>query len=181
MVDINDGDHFVRADLHIHSYGVDDGSFDVTDESMTPENIVNTAISSNLSIISITDHNEIGNSKKAIDYAKVKNILVIPGIEVSTTQGHLLVFFETFTNLRSFYGKLTISDNKERCDQGIVECLDYAKQYGGFGILAHIDLDSGFEKVIGRFNDVTEACFSHPELLGLEISKKDNFEQYQTS
>ncbi len=35
------GATFVRADLHIHSFGKDDGSFDVTDETMTPENIVN--------------------------------------------------------------------------------------------------------------------------------------------
>jgi ABC-type lipoprotein export system ATPase subunit/histidinol phosphatase-like PHP family hydrolase len=176
--DTNNGARFVRADLHIHSYGKNTGSFDVNDESMTPQNIVDIAISSNLKIISITDHNEILNCNAALDYAINKDILVIPGIEVSTTQGHLLVYFETFKDLRSFYGKLTISENKERCSQGIVECLNLADIYNGFGILAHIELDSGFEKVVVRFNDQMDDLFCHKSLLALEISRKDSFDLY---
>jgi len=80
------GAKFLRADLHIHSYG-EYGSYDVTDISMTPQAIVDTAIDKGLGIISITDHNEINNSNIALTYAKGKNILVIAGIEVSTTQG----------------------------------------------------------------------------------------------
>ncbi|MGY8873171.1 MAG: AAA family ATPase, partial [Pseudomonadales bacterium] len=174
----NKGAKFVRADLHIHSYGIDSGSFDVKDTQMTPQNIVDTALSSNLKIISITDHNEILNSKAATDYAQDKDILVVPGIEVSTTQGHLLVYFNSFQNLRSFHGKLNISDDKERCSQGIVECLNLADQYSGFGVLAHIELDSGFEKTVGRFNAQMDDLFCHPALLALEISKKDSFDLF---
>jgi len=172
------GATFVRADLHIHSFGQDDGSFDVTDETMTPENIVNTAIANNLSIISITDHNEISNSKKAIDYAVGKGLLVVPGIEISTTQGHLLVYFEEYSELRSFFGKLNISSDKERCTQGIVECLKFANEFNGFGILAHIELDSGFEKVIGRFSPVIDDIFTQTNLLALEISIKSSVDFY---
>jgi len=175
---LNRGAKFVRADLHIHSYGEDFGSFDVTDDQMAPQNIVDTALASNLQIISITDHNEIMNSKVAIDYAQDKGILVVPGIEVSTTQGHLLVYFESFQNLREFHGKLTISEDKERCSQGIVECLNLAEQYSGFGVLAHIELDSGFEKTVGRFNSQMDDLFCHPALLALEISRKNSFDLY---
>jgi len=174
----NKGAKFVRADLHIHSYGIDFGSFDVKDEKMTPKNIVDTALRSNLKIISITDHNEILNSNIAIDYAQDKDILVVPGIEVSTTQGHLLVYFNSFKNLRSFHGKLNISDDKERCSQGIVECLNLAEQYHGFGVLAHIELDSGFEKTVSRFNAQMDDLFCHSALLALEISKKESFDLY---
>jgi len=148
---------------------------------MTPQNIVDTALDSNLKIISITDHNEVLNSKAAIDYAQDKEILVVPGIEVSTTQGHLLVYFNSFQNLRSFHGKLTISDDKERCSQGIVECLNLAEQYSGFGVLAHIELDSGFEKTVGRFNSQMNDLFCHPALLALEISRKNSFDLYTDS
>lgn len=178
---LSNGAGFVRADLHIHSYGMNDGSFDVKDEQMTPENIVDTAIKNNLSIISITDHNEINNSKLATEYSDGKNILAIPGIEVSTTQGHLLVYFETFQSLRKFYGKLDISDDKQRCSQGIVECLNLARPLGGIGILAHIELESGFEKVIGRFSNVIKDIYTHPTLLGLEISKKSSSAFYTDS
>jgi hypothetical protein len=109
-----------------------------------------------LHIISITDHNEIQNSHTAIEYAKDKNLLVIPGVEISTTQGHLLVYFETYKNLRDFFGNLSINKEKTLCNQGIVECLELAKNYGGFGVLAHIELPSGFEKTIGRFGPPIE-------------------------
>ncbi|MGO3719356.1 MAG: TrlF family AAA-like ATPase [Mesonia hippocampi] len=174
------GAKFLRADLHIHSYG-EFGSYDVKDETMTPEAIVETAIAKGLKIISITDHNEIFNSNSAINYAADKDILVIPGIEVTTTQGHLLLYFDTFQNLRSFSGKLNISEDKKTTTQGIVECLDFAHQFNGVGILAHIELDSGFEKTIGRFGPPIEEVFSHPNLLGLEISKKENFHFYSDS
>lgn len=174
----NNGARFVRADLHIHSYGKDTGSFDVNDPKMTPQNIVDKAIDSNLKIISITDHNEIINSKAAIDYAEGKDIFVLPGIEVSTTQGHLLLYFRSFQELRSFHGKLTISDDKERCSQGIVECLNLASQFNGFGVLAHIELDSGFEKTVVRFNSQMDDIFCHSALLALEISKKDSIALY---
>lgn len=171
------GANFFRADLHIHSYG-EFGSYDVKDATMTPEAIVDTAIDKGLKIISITDHNEIFNSNTAINYAEGKDILVIPGIEVTTTQGHLLLYFDTFQSLRSFNGKLTISDDKKTTSQGIVECLDFAYQLGGVGVLAHIELDSGFEKTIGRYGPPIEEIFCHHNLLGLEISKKENFNLY---
>ncbi|WP_152616960.1 PHP domain-containing protein, partial [Flavihumibacter solisilvae] len=169
--EISSGAKFVRADLHIHSFG-DEGSFDVTDITMTPENIVDTAVSKGLSIISITDHNAIGNVKDAIKHSENKPILVIPGIEVSTTQGHLLVYFESFIDLQNFRGKLNISADKERCSQGIIDCLNYAHTYNGIGILAHIELTSGFEKTIGRFGPHMEDILKHPTLYGMEISSK---------
>lgn len=174
---ISSGAKFVRADLHIHSYG-DEGSFDVSDTTMTPENIVDTAVSKGLSIISITDHNEILNVKRAVKHAEGKSILVIPAIEVSTTQGHLLVYFETFNDLQNFRGKLNISEDRERCSQGIVDCLNIAKVHNGIGILAHIDLSSGFEMTIGRFGPPIEDVIKHPNLLGIEISKKSSINFY---
>jgi ABC-type lipoprotein export system ATPase subunit/histidinol phosphatase-like PHP family hydrolase len=173
----NLGAKFFRADLHIHSFG-EFGSFDVVDTSMTPVAIVDTAIEKNLSIISITDHNEIHNSHTAIEYAKGKNILVLPGVEISTTQGHLLVYFETFKNLRDFFGNLNINAKKTICNQGIVECLGFAKNHGGFGVLAHIELPSGFEKTIGRFGPQIEEVLKHEILLGLEINSKASVNLY---
>lgn len=174
---INSGARFYKADLHIHSYG-DEGSYDVTDTTMTPEKIVDTAIEKGLTIISITDHNEERNAIKAIKYSEGKNILVIPGIEVSTLQGHLLVYFEKYDELKNFRGKLSVAENKETCTQGIVECLNIAKQYNGIGVLAHIELDSGFEKTINRFDPKMSAILAHDTLMALEISDKVSIDFY---
>jgi ABC-type lipoprotein export system ATPase subunit len=171
------GANFLRADLHIHSYG-EFGSFDVTDDAMAPQAIVDSAIANGLSIISITDHNEIQNCNTAITYAIGKNVLVIPGIEISTTQGHLLAYFESYKELRDFYGKLTINKERTLCNQGIVECLDLASLFNGVGILAHIELSSGFEKTIAKFNPQMDEIFKHKHLFGLEITNKENVDFY---
>lgn len=174
---INNQAKFYRGDLHIHSYG-QFGSFDVSDTTMTPQAIVDTSIEKGLKIISIADHNEINNSFLAIEYSKDKDILVLPGIEVTTTQGHLLVYFESFDNLRSFFGHLTVIKESNICTQGIVECLNFANHYNGFGILAHIEVGSGFEKTIGKFGPQMEEIFKVRNLLALEIKSKNSVNLY---
>lgn len=175
---MNTGALFYKADLHIHSYGEGVGSFDVTDTSNTPQAIVDMAITKGLRIISITDHNQFLNSFNAVNYAKCMDILVIPGIEVSTTQGHLLLYFENLNDLQQFYGKLTFNEDKSICNQGIAECLNFADQYGGVGVLAHITLDSGFEKTINRFGPQMDQIFKCKNLLGLEITDKRDVNLY---
>lgn len=165
---------FYKADLHIHSYGVGTGSFDVNDTTNTPQAIVDLAITKGLKLISITDHNQWLNSLVAIQYAVGKEILVVLIIEVSTTQGHLLLYFETAELLQQFYGSLTFDADKSICNQSIVECLQRAEQLGGIGVLAHITLDSGFEKTIGRFGPHMEAIFQSRCLMGLEITRKED-------
>ncbi len=174
---MENGAHFIKADLHIHSYGIG-GSYDVTDHQMNPQNIVDTAIIKGLSVISITDHNEIENSCAAVQYATDKDILVIPGVELSTPQGHLLLYFETTQNLRSFISQVSIPSDKKTCLTGIVECLNKAHQYKGFGVLAHIDIDAGFEHAIGSFNLQMEEIFKNAYLRGLEVSDKANVKWY---
>ena len=168
------GANFVRADLHIHSFGEDVGSFDVKDEQMTPENIVDTAIEKNLKIISVTDHNVIRNSKRAISYSTGKDILVIPGVELSTPQGHLLIYAPDFEALERFYGKLTISSDKKTCNQSIIDCLEFAKNEDCIAVLAHIDISSGFEQTIGKFNEHFENIVTHETVYGLEITRKES-------
>ena len=175
---MSNGALFYKADLHIHSYGLGTGSFDVTDISNTPQAIVDTAIEKGLKVISITDHNQYLNSQIAVQYAKDKDILVIPGIEVSTTQGHLLLYFETIEKLQRFYIGLTFNQDNSICNQGIVECLNSAERLDGIGVLAHITLDSGFEKVINRFGPHMEQIFMCKNLLGLEITNKNEVRLY---
>ena len=174
------GAKFVRADLHIHSFGAS-ASYDVRDESMLPEIIIDKAIENDLKIISITDHNNIGNVFSAVEYSKDKNILIIPGVELSTTQGHLLLYFKEVTDLSSFIGKMDFSEDRKFCLKGIVECLKIADQYNGFGILAHIEVDAGFEKTIGKINPQVHEIFKQNNLLGLEITRKENFDLYTSS
>ena len=138
------GAQFLRADLHIHSYGA---SHDVKDASMTSATIVQTAAKEGLSIIAITDHNEISNVEPALEAARETSVLVVPGVELSTPQGHLLCYVPTLDLLRQFHGRLSIVErgrSTSRCQQSLLECLNLLGQLGGFAILAHVDIPSGF-------------------------------------
>jgi predicted metal-dependent phosphoesterase TrpH len=74
------------ADLHIHSAY----SYDAT---ATVRAVLKHAADVGLNVIAITDHDEIRGSLEARDLAPKYGIEVIPGVEVSTKEGHLLALF----------------------------------------------------------------------------------------
>ncbi|WP_165235767.1 PHP domain-containing protein, partial [Aquisphaera insulae] len=171
------GAEFRRADLHIHSYG-QAGSYDVKDASMTPENIVDAAIRDELHVISITDHNAIGNVAKAVSYSEDKPLLVVPGVELSTPQGHLLVYFPTVRNLTRFYGQLQISDDGKSCAHTLIQCLNIACSFDGIGIAAHIDQSAGFEFAMPKYDAFKEELLKCKNLLALEITDIANVDWF---
>jgi predicted metal-dependent phosphoesterase TrpH len=72
----------LSCDLHVHTSYSKDGESSV-------EEILRAAETAGLDVIAITDHDTVDGAKKAI--LLPSSVLVIPGIEVSTRQGHLLV------------------------------------------------------------------------------------------
>jgi histidinol phosphatase-like PHP family hydrolase len=165
------GARFHRADLHIHSFGA---SHDVRDATMTPEGIVSTAIQEGLGLIAITDHNEVGNVEAAVAAAEGTDLLVVPGVELSTSQGHLLCYLPTVEALVRFYGQLAIVDRglpTSRCQQSLLECLNLLAGLAGFGVLAHVDAGAGFEAEMpgGSQHKIDVLC--HPGLLGIELKQ----------
>jgi len=77
---------------------------------MTAAAIVAMAAKEGLSIIALTDHNEITNIEAALQAAKGTSVSVIPAVELSTPQGHLLCYLPKLEDLRRFHGKLSIMD-----------------------------------------------------------------------
>jgi len=72
----------LSCDLHVHTNYSKDGESSV-------EEIIRAAEVAGLDAIAITDHDSVDGAKKAL--ACETSVLVIPGIEVTTKQGHLLV------------------------------------------------------------------------------------------
>jgi predicted metal-dependent phosphoesterase TrpH len=73
----------MKIDIHVHSrYSPLDGTY-------TPEEIVGHAKSIGLDGIVITDHNAIEGALEALKFA-TRDFTVIPGIEVSSKEGHIL-------------------------------------------------------------------------------------------
>ncbi len=72
----------LSCDLHVHTNFSKDGESSV-------EEILTRAEMIGLDVIAITDHDTVDGAKKAL--LCTTPVLVIPGIEVSTKQGHLIV------------------------------------------------------------------------------------------
>lgn len=75
----------LSCDLHIHSTYSRDGETDI-------ETILNTAQERGLHAIAITDHDEVAGVQEAVRMARTltPDLLIIPGIEISTGEGHLI-------------------------------------------------------------------------------------------
>ena len=178
ITNLSRGARFYRADLHIHSFG---GSYDVTDTTATPKKIIETAASENLSIVAIADHNEISNVPHAIEAANARGILLVPAVELSTSDGHLLCYLPTYDALEKFFNSLQIVDRRTkncRCQTGTIECLSNAGSHGGFAMFAHVDADAGFEKAMPRFTPAKTDILCHRALLGFEVTRADSDIRY---
>lgn len=107
----------MRFDLHIHSNHS-------SDSSLTVDEILQQAVKKGLDGIAICDHNTIEGSLLGIRRARELDLplVVLPGMEVSTTEGHLLV--------------LGIREDIPH-DLTYLETIGIARQKGGVVIAAH--------------------------------------------
>ena len=65
----------IKADLHIHT--------DISDGSLTTEEVIKQAKENGLTHIAITNHDTVKGLKEAMQLGKKYDIVVIPGIEIS--------------------------------------------------------------------------------------------------
>lgn len=173
LATLSSGAKFFRGDLHIHSFGA---SHDVRDATATPAAIVETARAEGLSIIALTDHNEIMNVAAAIEAGRHAGIYVAPGVELSTPEGHLLCFAPSADALERFFNRLQIADRRTsqcRCQTGALQCLELIAAEGGFGVMAHVELEGAFETNMPRFTPAKLDILCHPALEGIEVTRAD--------
>ena len=103
------------ADLHIHTIYSYDGTASVPA-------VLTQARKLGLDVIAITDHDEIAGSLKALSLAPNYGVDVIPGIEITTSEGDLLA--------------LNITEKVER-NLPLVETVLRVGELGGFCIAPH--------------------------------------------
>jgi energy-coupling factor transporter ATP-binding protein EcfA2 len=169
ITDLPRGARFFRADLHIHSAG---GSHDVKDAQATPEAIVATAAKEGLKIIAIADHNEVSGVSPALAAAGAADVFVVPAVELSTPEGHLLCYLPNQDSLQRFHAQLVIADRmtpKSRCQNGMLDCLNKLNALAGFAILAHVDAQGGLETEVPGSSPHKVDILCHRALLGIEL------------
>lgn len=177
---LDNGARFHNVDLHIHSYGA---SHEVKDTTMTPEGIVDSAVKQSLSVIAITDHNSNKNVELAIAHAQehyAGQILVLPGVEVTTAHGHLLAYFapECTGDLAKFISRLDLigelGDDNTRTAKSMADTIAEAEKLGGICIAAHIDREkSGFNMFAPGYQNWKKDIITSRGLYGLECDTVD--------
>src|SRR5947209_12126670 len=97
----------LKIDLHCHSFYSGDGV-------SSPEELITAAKAKGLHGVAITDHNTcdaitylLDQGLMRMDGAPVDNYLVIPGLELTTAEGHLLSIGATLPYLK---GKPPLED-----------------------------------------------------------------------
>jgi predicted metal-dependent phosphoesterase TrpH len=115
----------LKLDLHVHSCYSNDGIG-------TPEDVIHALQRRGLQGMALTDHNNIKGSLKAVTIAP-KGFIVIPSVELTTTDGHLLALNVT----QSIRPRLSLEETVEQ----VIEA-------GGIPIVPHLyRLLSGIKKL----------------------------------
>ena len=73
-------------DIHTHTYPTSD------DSSLLPDELIQEAIRIGLDGVCITDHDGFWKPQDIEELSKRHGFLVLPGCEVTTEEGHLLVY-----------------------------------------------------------------------------------------
>lgn len=100
--------------------------------------------------VAITDHNTIAGAIDACERAR--DVLVIPGIEVSSAQNvHLLFYFEHPSDLESFYLRVVEPCKRKRLfcksiDLPVCEIVHAAREFPSLSVLAHPFGNGKFKK-----------------------------------
>lgn len=83
-----------KADLHMHT------SF--SDGRLSPQQLIDMSVTAGLSVISITDHDNVNALREGINYGTEKGVQVIPGVEISADLNgqeiHILGYFIDYKN-----------------------------------------------------------------------------------
>jgi len=109
-------------DIHTHTYPVSDDSI------LTPEELISEAKRIGLDGICLTDHDGFWDPKDVYKLGKDNDFLIIPGCEVTTEEGHLLVY-----GLREYifgmHKSAFVKDLVDEADGAIVVAHPYRRVY----------------------------------------------------
>lgn len=157
----------LHYDLHLHSCLSPCGDMD-----MTPNNLVHMSMLNGMQMIALTDHNCCKNCRAAVEVGKEAGIVVVPGMELCTSEeAHVVCLFPTveaaeefgayvekhsppLSNRPEIFGEQVILNAQDEeigregrlligaADISASHVVDLVRQYGGGAFPAHIDKDS---------------------------------------
>lgn len=117
--------------------------------------MIDKAVELGISVLAITDHNDVSSVPQFRAAAESRGVLIFPGFELSSSEGiHVLCIYPPDTTqdqLGRFLGECGITtpgSSSDLCSQTFVELLGMVVRQGGLTIAAHIVNDKGLFKVL---------------------------------
>jgi len=154
---------------------------------MTVEAIIDAAVKMGIRLLAITDHNSDSNTAKSISYAQkyTGHILVLAGVEITTSHGHLLAYFapEQAARVRNLLAKINIvgelGAQNSHTAMSMADVIKEVELQGGVCIAAHIDrVKTGFEMVVAGYPNWKRDIMLSSGLYGLEFDDPANLNWY---
>lgn len=174
------GAAFIRADLHVHTY-------QDSDVAPSPDlaAYVRAAVGCGLGVMAITDHNTAQFARAAIKAAEGTPLLVLPGIEISTLDGHLLAIFspDALAELDALANPMNLklkalSDTAQRSARSMLDLVQEVHGRGGLAIPAHVDASDGIHQNLQPAK--LAELLSSPELAGIEFQSRERLQTWFT-
>lgn len=159
--ELPEGAVFHRCALQVnpHDYG---GTFQGQETSgdahQHAKAIVDKAVEIGVSVLAITNHNDVSGVAAFREAAKHTNVKIFPGFELSSSEGiHILCVYPPDTSenrLERFLGKFGIQETGSSSDlssEPFDRVLTMVEKQGGVAIAAHVTNDKGlFEALEGQ-------------------------------
>ncbi len=209
----NTGAEFIKVDLHVHTPASGDAQwknkynfkFDIADIPKSLKSaeqlagkIVDGIIQKGIKLIAVTDHNTPSNThpedltntwyQLLKDKAKGKELTVLPGVEISTDDLHILVILDPRENEPAAYTTHRINFLLKDCKFSLEEYGDYRKtgMSSLFDVLHYLEdlgtsciaipahIDGGKKAMLAVYkgpSNVFNKLLNHPNLNAVEVVK----------
>jgi hypothetical protein len=179
---VDNGASFYKVDLHFHT----PASHDYKDRSVRYERLVEKALEAGLNMVAVTDHNTGAGFDEMTKTARNSPLVVLPGVEITVENIHLLAIFPENSSCRDvtfLLHNLKIKDNdfgkKETIcsvELSIANVLEEIEQAGGIGIAAHTGSERGMtEEIRGVWR---QKLVQHPALKVIELTKHEDIRYF---
>ena len=175
---------FKKIDFHVHT----PVSKCYSTKKVTFQQIAESAIRAGLQAMAITDHNTYEAIVPVREHVKDNELVVFPGVELSTRQGHVLGLFETDTPIETIADLLaSVGIAKDARGDGTVmttapieRVFSEIDHRGGLAIAAHIERwPSGFLET-KESRKAKRRIHDSPHLSALEITQPQNLDLWRT-
>ena len=167
-----------KCDLHRHTRPDTPGEFE-----FDPKNFLKDCVDDGLDVVAVTDHNRIDYIDEVVHEAVNHNIIVVPGIEISTDRGHILALAPGGDGgivLNELCSRVPIMDSKETTFERLTEVLSEQRREMESPFRNHVVLIGAHVDAPGSLlgpkqtHSVSDQVSCAQNLQALEVLNKQN-------